>query len=147
MVLIGAIASARSAVQVEAVDSQAVRPGRANTWAARSSTGRTVSGTWTISTQPSADTVTGTWTLDDANRKPMMRGGWSAAKSRTEWNGSWRAIVTGSKAEYSGTWSADVKLAGRADFADLFKKAVEAAVSGAWRAGRQSGTWSIRVFE
>ena len=32
-------------------------------------------------------------------------------------------------------------------FADLFKRAVRAAVSGSWRAAGQSGAWSIRGFE
>ena len=57
---------------------------------------------------------------------------------------AWRAVVTGRSGEYSGTWtaSADLKLDG--GFADLFEKAVEAAVSGTWRGAGQSGAWSIR---
>lgn len=125
-------------------DHQSARP---NTWAARSSTGRTLAGTWTAVTDPKTGTVTGTWTVDDAQRRPVARGGWSAAKSRTGWTGSWRAVASGSKTEYSGTWSADVDLKPDAHFPDLFKMAVKAVVSGNWRAGRQSGAWSIRVFE
>ena len=44
-------------------------------------------------------------------------------------------------------WSADVDLKPDAGFADLFKMAVQTVVSGSWRAGGQSGVWSIRVFE
>ncbi|HJR60906.1 MAG TPA: hypothetical protein VJ813_15960 [Vicinamibacterales bacterium] len=76
-----------------------------------------------------------------------MSGGWSAAKSRTEWTGAWRGAVSGSKTEYSGTWSAGVDLEPDAGFPNLFKMAVQTVVSGKWRAGRQSGAWSIRVFE
>jgi hypothetical protein len=130
--------------QGQAGDGQRARP---NTWSARSSTGRTLAGTWTAVADPATGTVTGTWTLGDAKGNPVRRGGWSATKSRTGWTGAWRAAVSGSKTEYSGTWSADVDLKPDARFADLFKMAVETVVSGNWRAGRQSGTWSIRVSE
>ena len=137
-----------STMQASAVqgrgDGRRVSP---NTWSARSSTGRTVSGTWTVSEDSSTGSVTGTWTLDDANGKALMRGGWSAAKAPTGWNGAWRAIVSGSKTEYAGTWTADVDLKRGARFADMFKLAVEKVVSGGWKAGGQSGAWSIRVFE
>jgi hypothetical protein len=120
---------------------------RANTWSARSSSGRTLGGTWTAVADPATGTVTGTWTLVDAKGTPVARGGWSAAKSRTEWTGSWRAAASGSKTEHDGTWSASVDLKPDARFADLFKMAVQRVVSGTWGAGRQSGVWSIRAFE
>lgn len=123
------------------------RRGRPNTWSARSSAGRTFTGTWTAVADPATGTVTGTWTLDDANGKTAARGGWSAAKSAAGWTGAWRAIVTGSKTEYSGTWSAGVDHKPDARFADLFEMAVQKVVSGTWRAGRQSGAWSIRAFD
>jgi hypothetical protein len=119
--------------------------GRQNTWAARSSSGVTLGGTWTAVTDPKSDTVTGAWTLDEPNGRTVARGAWSAAKSETGWMGSWRAAVSGRQGEYSGTWSTRVDLKPDARFADLFAKAVEAAVSGNWRAARQSGTWSIRA--
>jgi hypothetical protein len=40
-----------------------------------------------------------------------------------------------------------VDLQGRAGFADLFARAAQAAVSGNWRAGRQSGAWTIQVAQ
>ena len=132
------------APQGRAGDGQRVRP---NGWSARSSTGRTLAGTWTAVADAAPGTATGTWTLVDEKGNPLMRGGWSAAKSSTGWTGGWRAAVSGSKAEYSGTWSARVDLKPDANFADLFKLAVQTVVSGDWRVGRQSGAWSIRVFE
>ena len=123
------------------------RSARPNTWSARSSTGRTFSGTWTAVANPRTAAVTGTWTLVDAQGRAVARGGWSAAKSRTGWTGAWRAAVSGSKTEYSGTWSAAVELKPGAPFADLFKMAVQTLVSGNWRAGGQSGAWSIRAFQ
>ena len=120
---------------------------RQNTWIAKSSTGRTVAGTWTAVADPATGAVTGTWTLDDASGKPLMRGGWSAAKSSKGWNGAWRASVSGTKTEYSGSWSASVDLKPDAPFADLFKLAMKTAVSGNWRAGRLSGAWTIRAAE
>jgi len=121
--------------------------GRPNTWSARSSTGRTLAGTWTAVTDPATGAVTGTWTLVDANGRPITGGGWSAAKSRSGWTGAWRAAVSSSKDEYSGTWSASVDLKADAGFSDLFKVAVQAVVSGKWRAGGRFGAWSIRVSE
>jgi hypothetical protein len=121
--------------------------GRQNTWSARSSTGRTLAGTWTAVADPKTGTVTGTWTVIDANRKTLMRGGWSAAKSPSGWTGAWRAAPSGSKTEYSGTWSASVDLKPDAPLADLFETAVQKVVSGNWRAGAQSGAWSIRAFD
>jgi hypothetical protein len=121
--------------------------GGPHTWAASSSTGRTLAGTWTVVVDAKTGNVTGTWTVEDADRRAVARGGWSAAKSPKGWNGSWRAAMSGSKVEYSGTWDADTDLKPNASFPDLFKTAVTAAVSGRWRAGGQSGAWSIRVFE
>jgi hypothetical protein len=128
--------------QANSGNSQSERKG---TWAARSSSGLVVKGTWTATPDAKAGTVIGTWTLDDQNGRTIRRGGWSAAKSAKGWNGSWRAIVSGSKTEYSGTWAAEVQLEPGAQFADMFELAVKSAVSGNWRAGSQSGAWSIRA--
>ncbi|MBA2302052.1 MAG: hypothetical protein H0W08_05410 [Acidobacteria bacterium] len=97
--------------------------------------------------RPEDRTVTGTWTLVDAKGITVRRGGWSAAKTPAGWTGAWRAAVSGSKAEYSGTWSAGGDLKPDARFADLFELAVQTVVSGNWRAGSQSGAWSIRAFD
>ena len=118
-----------------------------NTWSARSSTGLTFGGTWTVVADPTTAAVTGTWTLVDARGRTVTRGGWSAAKSPGGWTGTWQAAVAGTKAEYTGAWSAGVALKAGARFADLFEMAGQAAVSGNWRVGRQSGTWSIRAFD
>lgn len=132
-------------LSVEAADGQL---GRQNTWSARSSTGRTLTGTWTANPpDPKTGDITGTWTVIDAKGKPVARGGWSAAKALKGWTGAWRAIVSGSKQEYSGSWSADIDLKPNARFAELFEAAVKSAVSGTWRAGRQSGGWSIRAVD
>ena len=104
-------------------------------------------GTWTAVAGPPTGAVTGTWTLVDAKGQTVMRGGWSAAKSPAGWTGAWRAAASGGKTEYSGAWSADVDLKADARFADLFEKALQTVVSGNWRAGRQSGAWSIRAFK
>jgi hypothetical protein len=120
---------------------------RSNTWTARSSTGLTFAGTWTVSPGPTQASVKGTWTLDDANGRTIRRGSWSAAKSPQGWTGAWRATVAGGANEYSGTWTAVVDLKADAQFADLFAKAVESVIRGEWRAGRQSGTWAIRAMK
>lgn len=117
-----------------------------NTWSAKSSTGLTLAGTWTAEIDRTSGAVTGTWTLDDARGRTVRRGGWSAVKSPSGWSGTWRAVAPGA-AEYSGSWSASVGLPRESSFADLFAAAATAAMSGTWRAGRQSGSWSIRVYD
>jgi hypothetical protein len=115
------------------------------TWSARSRSGLTLGGTWTAVSDSATGTVTGTWTLVDAQGKTLADGGWSAAKSPDRWTGAWRAVVSGREGEYSGTWTASVDLKADARLADLFEKAVQTVVSGTWRAGSQSGAWSIRA--
>jgi hypothetical protein len=117
----------------------------ANTWAARSSTGLTLGGTWTATEDPKAGTVTGTWTLLNGQGRTTASGAWSAAKSPTGWTGNWRAAAAGRPGEYTGTWTAAVDIKGGAGFAELFASAAQSAVSGSWRAGRQSGAWTIQV--
>lgn len=136
--------SGAAVLQGAVAGGQSARP---NTWSAASSTGRTLVGTWTAVADQKSGAVTGTWTLVDAQGRTVTRGGWSAAKSPARWTGAWRAAVSGSKAEYSGTWSAGVQLEADARFADLFEQALQSVVSGNWRAGGQSGAWSIRAFK
>ena len=118
---------------------------RWGTWSAATSTGRTVMGTWTANPDSTGRAVTGTWTLSDGQGRAVMTGGWSAAKAPTQWNGAWRANAVGRTEEYSGTWTSSVDLKGDATFAELFEKAAQSVVSGNWRAGTQSGAWSIRA--
>ena len=119
---------------------------RVNSWAARSTSGLTLGGTFTATEDPATGAVTGTWTLVDARGRPAMRGAWSAAKAASGWSGNWRAVVEGRRGEYSGSWNAKVDLKPTAKFADVFTKAVEAAVSGTWRAAGQSGAWTIQAY-
>jgi hypothetical protein len=102
-------------------------------------------GTWTAVPDDARGTVTGTWTLFGAQGQVVAGGGWSAAKSPKGWTGAWRAAGARGGAEYAGTWSADVTLDPSARFGDLFAAALQT-VSGQWRAGGQSGAWSIRAF-
>jgi hypothetical protein len=116
-----------------------------NTWAARSSTGLALGGTWTATEDAKTGAVTGTWTLVDTQGRIVARGTWSAAKAASGWTGGWRAFVEGRQGEYSGTWTARVDLKPVARLADMFAKAVETAVSGTFRTGSVSGSWTIRA--
>jgi len=121
---------------------------RSGSWSARSSGGLTLMGMWTAVQDPKTGAVMGSWTLIDAQGATIAGGAWSAAKSPTQWNGAWRAIVAGKDGEYSGTWTAAVDLMGlKGDerFINLFEKAVENIVRGTWRVGSQSGAWAIRA--
>lgn len=118
-----------------------------NTWIARTRTGRTFTGTWTVAADPTSDVAArGTWTLVDERGRVLARGGWSATKSPAGWTGAWRAAVLISEREYSGTWSADVALKKGGRFAELFERAAQSVVSGGWRYGRETGAWSIRAY-
>ena len=134
-------------VLLAAVSGSHGQMGRQNTWSARTSAGRTFIGTWTAAAGPTSGTASGTWTLVNEQGKTLASGVWTAAKSPSGWTGSWRAANSVSKTEYSGTWSAGVDLKADAPVADLFAKAAQAVVSGTWRAGRQSGQWSIRAAQ
>ncbi|MGE5733000.1 MAG: hypothetical protein ACM37U_13725 [Gemmatimonas sp.] len=118
---------------------------RSGAWTATTSSGRALTGTWTAVPDSTSGTVTGTWTLVDAQGRTVAGGGWSAAKSPTRWTGAWRAVIAGRAGEYSGTWTAGVDLKADARLVDLFEKAIQSVVSGTWRAGKQSGAWSIRA--
>lgn len=113
------------------------------TWSA-STNGRYLAGTWTAEAQESGS-VTGTWVLQDATGKILMRGGWSASKAAQSWNGAWRATVSGSAAEYSGTWTSAVSLSPEARLAAILESVLRAAVTGTWKAGTYSRSWSIRA--
>jgi hypothetical protein len=139
---------------IDVADAQAVvrqdtagnaRSTRSGTWSATNGGGLTLMGTWTAVPDPTSGSVTGTWTLVDAQARMVANGGWSAAKSPTRWTGAWRAVIAGREGEYSGTWTAGVDLKADARLVDLFEKAAQTVVSGKWRAGRQSGAWSIRA--
>jgi hypothetical protein len=119
---------------------------RSGTWAARTSSGRTLIGTWTAVPDSTGNVVTGTWTIADAEGRPVANGAWSAAKALDRWTGAWRSVIEGRDGEYSGTWTSGVDIRMPATFADLFERGVKDVVSGNWRAGSQSGAWSIRTL-
>jgi hypothetical protein len=113
------------------------------TWSA-STNGRYLAGTWTAEIQQDGS-VTGTWALQDATGKILTRGAWSASKSVQSWNGAWRATVSGNASEYSGTWTGAVSLSPEAHLAAMLESGLRAVVSGTWKAGAYSGSWSIRA--
>lgn len=129
----------------DASGAQAVARAPSGTWSARSSAGLALMGAWTAVPDTATGAVTGTWTLLDARGATVASGAWSASKSPTRWNGAWRAVVAGRPGELAGTWTADATLKRDAPFVDLLESAVQAIVSGDWRAGGRAGAWSIRT--
>ena len=114
-------------------------------WSAKNTTGRTFAGTWTGDADPATGNASGTWTLQDGAGKTVMSGIWSATKSPKGWSGTWRALIADRTGEYSGVWSANVGLRPNARLGDLFEAAIKEAVAGSWKAGPNSGSWSIRA--
>jgi hypothetical protein len=113
-------------------------------WSATSKAGN-LAGTWTAEAHPESGGVTGVWTLRGPDGKLLMRGGWSASKSPQEWNGAWRANVTGRAGEYLGTWTVTTTLAPGAPLSDMIESALREVVTGTYKAGADSGSWSIRT--
>lgn len=114
-------------------------------WSARSNTGLVLMGTYTAAVDSSSGAVIGGWTLLDASGREVARGGWSAAKAARTWNGSWRAVGTGSTREWAGTFTADTKASPSMPLRALFVEALTDVVRGTWRTGPYSGSWAIRV--
>jgi hypothetical protein len=113
------------------------------TWSATAQTGY-LAGSWTAQPDPSGG-ATGAWMLQDATGKILMQGGWSASKSAQSWDGAWRATVSGRAGEYSGTWTSATPLSPQAHFGDMLESALRTVVSGTWKSGPRSGSWSIRA--
>jgi hypothetical protein len=113
------------------------------TWSATSPAGN-LAGSWTAQTDQTGG-ATGAWILQDATGKVLMQGGWSASKSAESWDGAWRATVSGRGGEYSGTWTSSTSLSPQARLAEMFESALRAVVTGTWKSGPRSGSWSIRA--
>ncbi|HEU4340094.1 MAG TPA: SH3 domain-containing protein [Candidatus Binatia bacterium] len=131
--------------QVKEVFKEATEDPSLSTWSARTSSGRTFDGTWTINPGSSATAVSGTWTLSDPTGKTNLRGTWTAEKFATGWQGVWRAVVDGRSGDYAGSWTAAFDAAHDASFIELFEASVKDAIRGLWSAGGQSGSWTLRA--
>jgi hypothetical protein len=116
-----------------------------SSWSARTTTGRTFDGSWTVEPASSADKASGTWTLGEGLDKTVLRGTWSAQKFSTGWSGTWRATVEGQKQEFTGSWTADFPQGRETAIAELFLTAARDAIRGIWSAGGDSGSWSVRA--
>ena len=130
-----------------AADSAAGQAVPVNTWSARSNSGLSLIGTWTVVADTAKGTAGGTWTLVDAQGNTVTGGAWSASKAPAGWDGAWRAVIAGTTADHVGTWTSSIDLKPGASFAELFEKALQTFVSGDWRYGQYSGTWTIRAFK
>lgn len=124
---------------------KAFREEPVSTWSARSGTGRTYEGTWTVEPSATPASAAGTWTLRNDMGAVVLRGTWSANKFSTGWNGVWRASSEDKPKEYAGSWSADFPHRRDVQFAELFEAAARQAIRGIWTGGAQSGSWSIRA--
>ena len=116
-----------------------------SSWSARTTTGRTFEGNWTVEPGSSADKASGTWTLGEGLDKTVLRGTWSAQKFSTGWSGTWRATVEGQKQEFTGSWTADFPQARETSIGELFSTIARDAIRGIWSADNDSGSWAIRT--
>jgi hypothetical protein len=116
-----------------------------SSWSARTTTGRTFEGSWTVEPASSADKASGTWALGEVFDKTVLRGTWSAQKFSTGWSGTWRATVEGQKREFTGSWTADFPQARETSIGELFSTVVRDAIRGIWSADGDSGSWALRA--
>ena len=116
------------------------------TWSAASNSGQRLAGGWTAEARQDSEAAAGTWTLFDVAGKALMQGGWSASKSAKAWHGAWRATVSGRTGEFSGVWTSQTALAPEASLAQMLESALNAVVTGTWKSGGNSGSWSIRAY-
>jgi hypothetical protein len=114
------------------------------TWSAATPSGY-LGGSWTAEANQSG-AVSGTWMLQEPSGRIVMQGGWSASKSGQSWNGAWRAAVSGRTGEYSGTWASGVSLLTQSRMSEMLESALRAVVSGTWKSGSSTGSWSIRAI-
>ena len=121
------------------------RTSQRSTWSARTITGQTLEGSWTVEPTSSADKASGTWTLGEGLDKTILRGSWSAQKFSTGWSGTWRATVEGQKREFTGSWTADFPQARETSIGELFSTVARDAIRGIWSADNDSGSWSLRA--
>jgi hypothetical protein len=118
-----------------------------STWSARTVTGRTFEGNWSVDPASSPDKASGTWTLGEGIDKLVVSGTWSAQKFSTGWSGTWRAASEGQRREFSGSWTADFPQGREASMGELFLTAARDAIRGIWSAGDDSGSWAIRAVK
>ncbi len=116
-----------------------------STWSARSATGRTFEGSWSVDPVSSPDKASGTWTLGEGLDKVVVSGTWSAQKFSTGWSGTWRAAAEGERRELTGSWTADFPQGRESSMGELFLTAARDAIRGIWSAGDNSGSWAIRA--
>jgi hypothetical protein len=82
----------------------------------------------------------------DGAGNTVMGGTWALRKRADQWDGSWRAEVTGSTVSYMGTWASSVKKPGKSGLREMLEAAIAETVSGTWAAaGGRTGAWSIRA--
>lgn len=118
-----------------------------SSWAARSESGQTFAGTYTVAPNATARNARGFWTVKDPTGAPLMSGSWSADMHTTGWNGTWRASVEGRPGEVSGSWSAEVPALKKGGINDMFEAAMKDAIRGLWTGGGESGSWTIRTYK
>lgn len=114
-------------------------------WAARVG-GQEIFGTWTARDQADQTAAHGTWALLNASGEAVASGTWAARKLPDGWRGSWSARTANDRV-ISGEWSAGTGLPPSSGFFALVESALKELVSGTWRSGGASGTWSIRAEE
>ena len=124
------------------------------TWTATVGATRIVRGVWSARvTSSSRNTVTGSWALQNDARQIVLQGTWSAVKVAQRLNGTWSARVAQAGALpqagklMSGTWALDANTVSAKTMDDLFQRAMEAAIGGAWATGGLRGRWSATRTE
>jgi hypothetical protein len=132
---------------VAAVAQQSAPPLR-GTWTATAGP-QVFQGAW--SAQPvakSPNTAMGSWSLVNASNQIVLSGTWAATKTARTWTGTWSARIVAARGTsgrvFSGTWRTEAKASEVRTLGEMLQQTLQQEITGAWRSGAISGTWSLK---
>jgi hypothetical protein len=135
---------------------QPARTALRGTWTATVGANRMVQGVWSAQIASSApNSVSGSWAVLNDARQIVLQGTWSAVKVEQRLNGTWSArVVQGGRGlparpgqPMSGNWSLDAATVTAKTLDELFQRALETTISGAWATAGLRGRWSAKRTE
>lgn len=126
------------------------------TWTATAGANRVFMGVWSAQIAASSpNTVAGSWAVLNQARQIVLQGTWSAVKVATRLSGTWsariapagRGLPVPSGQVMSGSWSLDAATTAAKSMDELFQRALETSISGAWASAGLRGRWSAKRTE
>jgi hypothetical protein len=135
-----------------ATAAQQLPPALGGTWTATAGPKQVLHGTWSARPVANApNTANGSWSLVNASNRIVLSGTWAATKTPRSWAGTWSArIVTArgtSGRVYSGTWRTEIKASEAGTLGEMLQRTLQQEITGAWKSGAMSGSWSLKALK